>query len=227
MSLQTKNIKAVLFDLDGTLIDTAADIASAINAILISLDRAKLSDAQVRSYAGKGAKGLLELGLQMGTDDPDYELRSNEFLNYYEKYMLETSRLFAGMEQVLEWLDEKKIPWGIVTNKPHRFTVKILEGLLLHHRAACVVSGDSLKNSKPHPEPILHACKLLNVEPSDVLYIGDAEIDIIASHAAGVTSIAALYGYITEGDDPQKWNAHGYINHPSELLEWLSENRRS
>jgi 2-phosphoglycolate phosphatase len=222
--LLNKNIKAVLFDLDGTLLDTAVDIASAINAVLTSLNRDKLTNAQVRSYAGKGAKGLLQLGLQLEADNPDFEKRSQEFLNHYEKYMLETTQLFAGMEQVLAWLEEKKIPWGIVTNKPHRFTVKILEGLLLTHRAACVVSGDSLKNSKPHPEPILHACKLLNVDPSNVLYVGDAEIDIIASHAAGVTSLAALYGYITEDDNPQNWKAHGYINHPSELLEWLSDN---
>jgi 2-phosphoglycolate phosphatase len=223
MSFQFKKIKAVLFDLDGTLIDTAADIGSALNAVLISLDRAKLTDAQVRSNAGKGARGLLQLGLQLEADDPDYERHSNDFLKYYEQFMLQTTQLFAGMEQVLQWLEEKKIPWGIVTNKPHRFTVKILEGLLLHHRAACVVSGDSLKHSKPHPEPILHACKLLNVDPKNVLYIGDAEIDIIASHAAGVTPLAALYGYITEGDDPQKWNAHGYINHPTDLLEWFSK----
>jgi 2-phosphoglycolate phosphatase len=221
MSSSLHTIKAVLFDLDGTLLDTAADIGSALNAVLKTQNRPALTPAQVRSYTGKGATGLLRLGLQIEIEDPQYARLSAEFLAHYEKCLLETTHLFAGMEQVLQTLDDKNIPWGIVTNKPQLYTTKIVEGLLLHHRAKCIISGDTLKNSKPHPEPILHACKLLNVDPSECLYIGDAEIDMIASLAAGVTPLAALYGYIPDDENPQTWNAHGYINKPADILTWL------
>jgi N-acetyl-D-muramate 6-phosphate phosphatase len=223
MSLPRKKFKAVLFDLDGTLLDTASDLAQALNDVLVSLNRDVLPIDLLRGTVGKGAEGLLKLALDMGNDHPDFARRSDELLQHYEKCMLNTTQLFVGMDLVLQALEERNIPWGIVTNKPHRFTVKILDGLLLQHRAQCVVSGDTLQNKKPHPEPILYACKMLGVEPEECLYVGDAEIDMQASLAAGLTALTALYGYITEGEDPSSWKAHGYVRHPAEILEWVFE----
>jgi HAD superfamily hydrolase (TIGR01549 family) len=125
------------------------------------------------------------------------------------------------MEAVLQYLEESKTPWGIVTNKPERFTLKLIEKLQLTARAACIVSGDTLKNSKPHPEPILHACQLLQQNPAECLYVGDSEIDVIASRAAGSPVLTALYGYISAEEDPYQWNADGYIKHPDEIITLL------
>jgi 2-phosphoglycolate phosphatase len=209
-------IKTVLFDLDGTLLDTAADLGLALNAILLQRKLAPLDHEAIRASAGRGCKGLLKLGLDMEDTHPEYAQHCVELLANYEKYLLQNTQLFPGMENVLLRLDEKNIPWGIVTNKPQRFTTRILQHLNLARRAACVVSGDTLAYCKPHPEPILHACS------TESLYIGDSEVDIIASRAAGTRALVALYGYILENENPQLWQADGYIQHPAEILSWLS-----
>jgi N-acetyl-D-muramate 6-phosphate phosphatase len=214
--------KAVLFDLDGTLLDTAADLGKALNRILAAKQLAPINQELIRPAAGQGCKGLLKLGLGLDIDHPSYAELAENLLNYYQEHLFDTTQLFAGMETVLAHLEEVGIAWGIVTNKPTRFTNSLAEKLKLDKRALCIVSGDTLDKRKPHPEPILHACKLLNLEPSECLYVGDSEVDIIASKAAGTTSLVAMYGYIPESVNPKSWNADGYIKHPEEIIEWLA-----
>jgi len=215
-------IKAVLFDLDGTLLDTANDLGIALNRLRASHAETDLPLELIRPAAGKGCKGLLKLGLNMEESHPDFAQFSDKLLDYYLEHLLDTTRLFAGMELVLEYLENANIPWGIVTNKPGKFTQKLVDGLQLSSRAGCIISGDTLPNRKPHPEPILHACKLLQHQPADCLYVGDAEIDMIASKMAGTASLVALYGYISEEDKPHSWQADGYIQRPTDILAWIS-----
>jgi phosphoglycolate phosphatase len=221
MQLNNKPIHAVLFDLDGTLLDTATDLGHALNKVLLKRQLTPLSLELIRPAAGRGAKGLLKAGMNITEDHPEYKALCTELFMNYHYHLTDTTRLFAGMEVVLAHLEQENIPWGIVTNKPERFTLKLVEALDLSRRAACVISGDTLKNSKPHPEPILHACRLMQQDPAHCLYVGDAEIDIIASRAAGSPALVALYGYIPEGEDPYQWRADGYIGEPVDLLKLL------
>jgi 2-phosphoglycolate phosphatase len=222
MHFNEKPIKAVLFDLDGTLLDTATDLGQALNNILIKRNLAPLSHEAIRPAAGKGCRGLLKAGLDMEEDHPEYKALCTELLGHYHAHLADTTRFFPGMEEVLVHLEQLNIPWGIVTNKPERFTFKLLDSLQLTKRAACIISGDTLKNSKPHPEPILHACNLLQQKPDECLYVGDSEIDIIASKAAGSPSVVALYGYIPAGENPSLWLADSYIHHPKEIITLLT-----
>jgi 2-phosphoglycolate phosphatase len=222
MYFNQKPIKAVLFDLDGTLLDTATDLGHALNSILTKRNLKTLSEAMIRPAAGRGCKGLLKAGMNMGEDHPDYKSLCTELLGHYHAHLADTTRLFSGMEAVLQHLEQNQIPWGIVTNKPERFTLKLIEKLQLTARSACIISGDTLKNSKPHPEPILHACQLLQQDPAECLYVGDSEIDIIASKAAGSPVLAALYGYIPAEEDPYLWNADAYIKQPSDIITLLA-----
>ena len=210
--------QAILFDLDGTLLDTAEDLGQALNDILTGLALPILPLTKIRPAAGRGCKGLLKLGLNVEEHDPRYPELCEQLLNFYEENLLNTTQLFSGMEEVLNYLEARDIPWGIVTNKPEKYTTKILKGLQLTERAHCVISGDSLPKRKPHPEPILHACKLLQIAPQHCLYVGDSEVDIIASKAAGMPVVAALYGYIPLEENPQLWNADGYVHRPVEII---------
>ncbi|MDR3477501.1 MAG: phosphoglycolate phosphatase [Gammaproteobacteria bacterium] len=222
MSREKQIAKGILFDLDGTLLDTAVDLSQALNRILQARGLAPLSLPVIRPSVGRGCKGLLKLGLNMDEDHPEYLGLCDELLGYYEEHMFDTTQLFPGMESILTHLENTGIPWGIVTNKPGRFTAELLKRLKLNDRANCVISGDTLANRKPHPEPVLRACELLNQKPGECLYVGDAEIDIIASKAAGTPVVVAMYGYIASDEDPKTWNADGYIHHPAEIMEWLS-----
>ncbi len=216
-------IDTVLFDLDGTLLDTAQDLGRALNNLLHKRALPAIPLEKIRPSAGRGSRGLLKLGLDVKDNDERFVPLAEQFLIEYEKHLLDTTVLFAGMEEVLAFLEKNNLTWGIVTNKPEKYTFKILEGLQLMQRAKCIISGDSLANRKPHPEPILHACKLLGKKPEQCLYVGDSHIDIIASKAAGTTALAALYGYIPAEENPKTWNADGYIHHPVELISWIEE----
>jgi 2-phosphoglycolate phosphatase len=217
-------IQAVLFDLDGTLLDTAQDLIAALNA----LNHTQVTHTPVmRAAAGRGSRAFIKAGLNIDEDDERYPLIAEQWLMHYENHLLNSTQLFTGMERVLDYLDQQHIPWGIVTNKAEKFTLPILNGLQLSERTKCVISGDSLTNRKPHPEPLLHACTILQVQPQHCIYVGDSETDIIASKAAGLTSIAALYGYIAEEENPKRWNADGYIQHPEEILQWVTRNKNS
>lgn len=214
-------INAVLFDLDGTLLDTASDLGQALNQLLTEYKLPSLPVEKIRPVAGHGCRGLLKVGFNIDEHHSRYADLCEKLLMYYHQCLLNTTQLFPGMEDVLIYLEKNHIPWGIVTNKPERFTHTILTGLQLTQRAKCIISGDSLKNRKPHPEPILHACKLLHKNPNQCLYIGDSESDIIASKAAGTMSLTALYGYIPAGVNPHAWGADGYIKQPVEIMNWF------
>jgi 2-phosphoglycolate phosphatase len=221
MYFNKQPIKAVLFDLDGTLLDTATDLGHALNNVLTKRSLTPLSQTLIRPAAGRGCRGLLKAGMDIDEAHPEYKQLCTELLGHYHSHLADTTQFFPGMEAVLQYLEESKTPWGIVTNKPERFTLKLIEKLQLTARAACIVSGDTLKNSKPHPEPILHACQLLQQNPAECLYVGDSEIDVIASRAAGSPVLTALYGYISAEEDPYQWNADGYIKHPDEIITLL------
>lgn len=210
---------AVLFDLDGTLLDTAPDLIAALSTLT---EKPLPITKELRAASGKGFRGLLKTGLNVDDQHEDYSHYFEKFQAYYEKCLLEATSYFRGMQELLNQLDNLNIPWGIVTNKPEKFTRQIVTGLQLTTRAKCVISGDSLANRKPHPEPLLYACELLKISPSNCIYVGDSESDVIASKAAGTASIVALYGYISEKENPKSWNADGYVNDPLEILEWLS-----
>lgn len=214
-------IQTVLFDLDGTLLDTANDLGQALNRILREEKLPELTEDIVRPAAGQGAKGLIKLGLNIDESHEQYSEYCQKLLTYYADYVCHSTQLFVGMESVLTFLEKNKIQWGIVTNKPARFTDPLVAHLKLN--AQCVISGDTLAHRKPHPEPLLHACQLLQTKPEQCLYVGDSRIDIVASKAAGMRSLAALYGYIPEGEQPLLWNADGYVNTPDEIITWLQE----
>jgi phosphoglycolate phosphatase len=212
---------AVFFDLDGTLADTAPDLGYALNLLREQRGLAHLPQEIIRPYASHGARGLLEIGLNLAPDSPDFDPARLEFLAFYERYLCHYTRLFPGIAELLDELDKRGIAWGIVTNKPARFTDPLMEKLGLAERAACIVSGDTCANAKPHPEPLLYAANQAGREPEKCLYVGDAERDIEAARAAGMFSLVALYGYLDESDRPHEWLADGVIDSPLGVFDYL------
>lgn len=217
------SLKAVLFDLDGTLLDTAPDLAVALNALLKQHHRPTLPFDAIRPVASHGSKGLIKLGFQIDDDDKTFPQLIEEFLALYGQKLYQQTTLFAGIEPLLNYLTTNKLHWGVVTNKPARFTEPLLKHLGLLSRTTCVVSGDTLSKRKPDPEPLLHACDLLSCQPHECFYIGDAERDIQAGKSAGMHTLVALYGYIATTDHPATWGADGMIEHPDEIIAWLTK----
>lgn len=216
-----KQIKAVLFDLDGTLVDTAPDLGDALNAMRRKRGLSLIPDQLCRAQASHGARGLLELGFDIDREHPDFADLRQEFLAHYAANLTRNSPLFDGMAEVLDAFDARSIKWGVVTNKPAIYTQPLLAHLGLLARAACVVSGDTCAHPKPHPAPVLHACEIAQVAPDACIYVGDAERDIQAAKAAGMPALVALYGYLGQLDQPDQWGACGYINTPADLLAWV------
>lgn len=219
---RARAVRAVLFDLDGTLIDTAPDLGRVLNAMRRRRGLAPLDDALIRPQASHGTQGLLGLGFGVSAEHPDFAALRQEFLDLYAQNLAESSQLFPGMAELLAHMEGEGIAWGVVTNKPERFTVPLLRQLGLLERAACVVSGDTCPQPKPHPAPMLHACRSAGVEPGRCLYVGDAERDVQAASAAGMPAVIALYGYIGADDRPEDWGAAGYIATPTALLDYLA-----
>lgn len=211
----------VLFDLDGTLVDTAPDLGFALNTLLEQEGHQPLDHARIRPVASHGSAGLLKLGFGIEKEDPVYPALQQRFLSVYAENIARESALFIGMQQVLDGLRAQGIRWGVVTNKPSFLTIPLMEALQLTDAAACIVSADTTPFSKPHPAPMLHACELVDVKPVDCIYIGDAERDIQAAHNAHMRSVVALYGYIADSDKPESWQADCMINHPHEILQWI------
>jgi len=210
-------IQGVLFDLDGTFADTAPDLAAALNFALRQAGRAPLPYERIRPHVSHGAQALLRLGFG---EEPGEGPRQ-ELLRFYRDNLTRHTRLFPGMALVLERLEHAGLPWGIVTNKPAWLTEPLMQGLGLFERAGCIVSGDTTANKKPHPEPILLACRLIAVPPAACLYVGDAARDIEAGRNAGTRTLAALFGYLGEQDRPEEWGADGLIERTEEILGWL------
>ena len=211
--------KGIFFDLDGTLADTAPDLVAAANQLLIARNLAPKQYEVLRPCASAGARGLIGGAFGIDPDHPDFIPLRDEFFTNYEKALLVNSVLFDGVEHLLDQLDGAKLPWGIVTNKSERFTNPLTDLMGLRQRAASTVSGDTTPYSKPHPEPILHAARLANVDPASSVYIGDDIRDIVAGKAAGMKTIAAAYGYCGCEEPPEAWGADYLVRHPKELLE--------
>jgi 2-phosphoglycolate phosphatase len=215
------SIRAVLFDLDGTLADTAPDLARALNRVRAANDLAPLPAEVARPYTSSGARGLLKVGFGLQPGDEGYEALRLQFLEFYAAEICVDTRLFEGMAELLDRLDRDRLPWGVVTNKAERFTLPLLQGLNLAERAACIVGGDTAARAKPHPDPLLHAAAALQLPPAACLYLGDDLRDVQSAHAAGMRALAARYGYLGEGGPIESWQADAIIDHPRELLDYL------
>ncbi len=211
-----KKIKTVLFDLDGTLADTAPDLAGALNHVLTTHQQAPLPYETIRPYVSHGGIALTTLGF--GKEHPDFDSLYKELLAHYQANIANETVLFEGMSELLLELETRNINWGVVTNKPAWLTEPLLDALNLTSRAAAIVSGDTLEQRKPHPAPILYACEQAGSKAEECIYIGDAERDIEAGNRAGMPSIIALFGYIAESDTPEQWGAHASINSPQEII---------
>lgn len=212
----------VLFDLDGTLADTAPDMAAALNRLLAERGRDALPFDAIRPQVSHGSIGLLRLGFGLGPDDDGFEALRQRFLDLYQAALCVDTCLFPGMSAVLTELDRRGRPWGVVTNKPGWLTEPLLEQLALPVAPCCVVSGDTLARRKPDPDPLLHACASAGREPKNCVYIGDAQRDMQAGQRAGMPTLAALFGYIGPDDRPADWGADGLLHHPEDLWQWLN-----
>jgi phosphoglycolate phosphatase len=218
----------VLFDLDGTLLDTAPDLATALNRLRRERGvREPLSAEAVRPTVSHGSPGMLKLGFGLEPDDPAYAELNQRLLELYRAAIAIDTALFPGMSEVLSHLETHGIHWGVVTNKPGWLTEPLLEALDLRARAACVVSGDTLAKRKPDPEPLLYACTTVGAAPGRSWYVGDAERDVRAGNQAGLTTLVARFGYLGAEDRPEEWGAHGFLEQPADLLNWLGAPRRA
>ena len=214
-------VSAVLFDLDGTLADSAGDLALALNRIRTSRGLAPIPDAELRPYASSGARGLLHRGMDVTPEHAEYAALRELFLANYEECLAQTTTLFDGVSETLDAIEARGLRWGIVTNKFERFAIPVVSALGLAHRAAAVVGGDTTPHAKPHPAPLLHAAQAMQVAASDCMYVGDDLRDVEAGAAAGMATIVAGYGYMGVGGDPRRWPATGWIDRPRDLIDWL------
>lgn len=208
---------AVLFDLDGTLADTAPDLSGALNDLRASKGLEPLDLDLLRPWASAGARGLLQAGLQITPDHPDYERLRIAFLQAYEARLDRDTKLFDGIEILLRQIEAHGMRWGVVTNKVMRYTTPVLQALGLSSRAAVVIAGDSTRHPKPHPAPLLEACRRLDVPPKQVVYLGDDLRDIQAARAAAMRCVAVSWGYLSD-QNPHDWGADEVIHSPQDLM---------
>ena len=213
-------IRAVLFDLDGTLLDTAPDLVNALNRVRVEQGREPLPFATARTQVSHGSSGLIRLGFPDLSGDPLEQLRLR-LLDVYSAHLSVGTRLFDGCADVLLQLAERRMAWGIVTNKPGFLTTPLLATLGLDRAAGCVVSGDTLPQRKPHPAPLLLAATQLSLPPEQCLYVGDAERDVQAARAARMPVLVARYGYLGPADDPDAWLPDAHIESPTGIIDWL------
>jgi phosphoglycolate phosphatase len=218
-------LRTVLFDLDGTLLDTAPDLANALNQVLIGQGRAPLSFERIRPVVSHGGKALIELGFGIDERHVDFTELRRQLLDVYRANLARETRPFPGMTEVLAGIRARGLNWGVVTNKPAWLTEPLLRELDLFDQAACIVSGDTLEERKPHPAPMLHACRLAGSAAAECLYVGDAERDIEAGRNAGMHTLVALFGYLLDGDDPAAWQADGMVREPLEIIDWVDRLR--
>ena len=215
------DIRTVLFDLDGTLLDTAPDLAAALNTVLEENQCPPLPLESIRPAVSHGGMALIKLGFKLQHNDPRFDALRQRLLTVYRENISSRTTLFPGMDATLQTIEQRGLNWGVVTNKPGWLTDPLMKDLRLYDRAVCIISGDTLQHSKPHPAPLLHACQLANSLPDQCLYVGDALRDIEAGRNAGMYTMVALFGYFTDHDQPHSWGATHLINEPRELLAWL------
>ncbi|WP_404299433.1 HAD family hydrolase [Alicycliphilus denitrificans] len=215
------NVRAVLFDLDGTLIDSAPDLGAAADRLRTDRGLESLPLRAYRPMAGAGARGMLSVAFGITPEHPDFPHLREEFFANYERCIHERTDVFAGVPELVATLMQHSLQWGVVTNKISRFTLLIAQRVALFGGAGVIVSGDSTPYSKPHPAPLLAAAERLGVEPRECIYVGDDERDIQAGRAAGMGTIAAMYGYLGTGGHPAGWGADAMIYSPLELLKFM------
>lgn len=214
------DIRTILFDLDGTLIDTAPDMAKSLNILLEEENHLPLPFDVIRPVVSNGSVALVKLGF--GDIEGEYlERLKKRYLEIYQQRLCIDSKLFEGMSELLKHIESEGKNWGVVTNKPGWLTIPLMEQIGLLDRAACVVSGDTTPNRKPHPEPMFHACLAAGSEPTQCLYIGDARRDIEAGNNAGMKTIIALYGYIGDWENTDDWGASVKITNPIDVLQHI------
>jgi N-acetyl-D-muramate 6-phosphate phosphatase len=213
--------EVLLFDLDGTLVDSAPDLAGAANDLRAAHGLPALPHAALRPMVGTGARGMVGVAFGVTPGDARFETLRDDFLARYAERLLHSTQVFAGMLPVLDALDSAGLRWGIVTNKAMRFTAPLVEGLGLHDRAVVVIAGDSTPHAKPHPAPLLEAARRAGVTAAACAYVGDDHRDIVAGKAAGMAALAAAWGYLGQGEPIQAWGADRVLDSPCELLHWL------
>ena len=218
---QFEHIQAVLFDLDGTLIDSAPDLGAAADKMRTVRGLPSLPLSAYRPMAGAGARGMLGVAFAMAPEHPEFESYREEFFVNYESAMTERTVIFDGVPDLIASLVRRGLPWGVVTNKASRFTQPLTAALPLFASAAAIVSGDTTPHAKPHPEPLFEAARRLGVAPEHCVYVGDDERDIVAGLAAGMRTVAATYGYLGQQSDVHRWGAHVHIDAPLALLKCL------
>lgn len=214
-------LKAVLFDMDGTLLDTAPDFVAVCQAMLAAHGRAPIDDQRIQDVVSGGARAMVAATFDMDPEAPGFETLRQEFLDRYQEHCAVFTRPYEGVAELLESIERSRLIWGVVTNKPVRFAAPIMQQLGLAERSAVLVCPDHVKNSKPDPEMLLLACSQLNIDPSQVLFIGDDLRDIESGRAAGTKTAAARYGYIHPDDNPAHWGADVIVDHPRDLLAVL------
>jgi N-acetyl-D-muramate 6-phosphate phosphatase len=215
-----QSITGVLFDLDGTLADTAPDLGYALNCLREERGLAPVPVEQLRSHVSHGARGMLEAGLDLRPGDAEFLPLRDRFLHIYENNLVRDSKLFDGMHALLDGLEARGLAWGIVTNKAERFAVPLIAQLGLAQRTGCLIGGDTTGRAKPHPDPLLAGARAIGMAPERCLYVGDDRRDVEASVAAQMTPVVALYGYLY-GADPHDWGCDWMIEHPEQLLDGL------
>lgn len=212
---------AVLFDLDGTLVDSAPDLAGAVNELLQRHGRAPLPFERLRPLAGAGARGMLGASFGVSPGDDAFGPLRDSFLDIYRSRLLNSSRVFDAVPDLLQAIESTPRPWGVVTNKAMWLAEPLLQGLQLHDRARVVVAGDTTPHHKPHPAPLLHAAGQLQLDPGRCVYVGDDARDMLAGRAAGMATVAVTWGYLGVGEPVERWQADHVVDRPDELLNWL------
>lgn len=215
------NIRAVLFDLDGTLIDSAPDLGAAADKMRLDRGMPSLPFERYRPMAGAGARGMLGEAFGITLDHPDFPMLREEFFTNYEGCMTQRTQAFDGIPALVQALCEQGLLWGVVTNKSERFALPLTRAMDLFSTAGVVVGGDTTPYAKPHPAPLLEAAQRIGIAPDQCIYVGDDERDIVAGLAAGMGTVAASYGYLGNKTDTASWGAHASINSPLELLQLL------
>ena len=215
------NIEAVLFDLDGTLLDSAHDFHRIINRMLAEAGRAPIAFTDLRSQVSNGARAMVMHAFKLEQDDKRFPALHQQLLDYYESEPCSNSRLFDNIAPLLDWLEQQCIPWGVVTNKPKRFTCTLMDSLKLTDRCASLICPEDVSVSKPDPEGLWLACRQISADPARSIYVGDHKRDIDAGLAAGMITIAAAWGYLNPDEQAEDWCSHFISHQPSELQPLL------
>lgn len=216
-------MRTVLFDLDGTLADTAPDLADALNTVLDEQGRSPMSYDVIRPIVSHGAAALIYLGFELEEGQDGFDVIRDRLLDIYSTNIARKTRLFPGMDKVLDTLEQRGMAWGVITNKPSWLTEPLLRELNLTARAACIVSGDTTSRKKPDPMPMHFACQVIGCRAEECVYVGDAKRDIEAGQRAGMPTLAALFGYIGDHESPFDWGADAMLAQPEDILTWLDQ----